>query len=196
MAEEASSPVVAVLDACVLYPPSLRDFLMWLAVGSVYAMRLTDAIHDEWIRNALKDRSELTHGKLTRTRTLMNRITPETLVRDYEELTGTLTLPDLDDRHVLAAAIHARASVIVTFNLKDFPAPLLAPYGIIAQSPDDFVSDLAMNKERLQQIVAMARQGRQNLKNPPKTVDEYLATLHQNRLTRIASLLAHYSDEL
>lgn len=64
---------------------------MWLAVGSVYAPRLTDEIHDEWTRNALQDYEGLTAAKLARTRALMNATTPETLVTGYEAITKTLT---------------------------------------------------------------------------------------------------------
>jgi 23S rRNA C2498 (ribose-2'-O)-methylase RlmM len=48
---------VAVLDACVLYPPALRDLFMWLAVDMVYQPRWTNQIHDEWIRNVKKESS-------------------------------------------------------------------------------------------------------------------------------------------
>ncbi|MEI8311161.1 MAG: PIN domain-containing protein [Verrucomicrobiota bacterium] len=52
-----------------------------------------------------------------------------------------LALPDPEDRHVLAAAIHGRADVIVTFNLKDFPSARLKPHGIRALHPDKFVGE-------------------------------------------------------
>lgn len=187
---------VAVIDACVLYPASLRDFFMWQAAGSVYALRLTDEIHAEWMRNALQDYPDLTAAKLERTRDLMNRIQPGALVTGYEAITDTLTLPDPDDRHVLAAAIHTQADTIVTFNLKHFPAPALAPHGVKAISPDAFMLELAATEGRRQQIVAMARMARQNLKKPPRTVEEYLASLQHNRLTLTAGLLTAYADEL
>jgi hypothetical protein len=76
--------------------------------------RWTDAIHDEWIRKVLQNRPDLTAQQLARTRELMNRAVPDCLVSGYEKLIDKLELPDPDDRHVLAAAIHARANVIVT----------------------------------------------------------------------------------
>jgi len=57
-------------------------------------------------------------------------------------LIDQLDLPDPDGRHVLAAAIRAHAGDIVTYNIRDFPAESLKPYGIEAQHPDEFVTHL------------------------------------------------------
>lgn len=62
--------IVAVLDACVLYPPSLRDLLLWLARVRVYAPRWTEQVHDEWTRNVLLNHPQLTAAQLDRTRSL------------------------------------------------------------------------------------------------------------------------------
>jgi hypothetical protein len=81
-------------------------------------------------------------------RDLLNAHVRDCLVTGYETLIDAVTLPDPDDRHVLAAAIRAGADLIVTFNLKDFPEKDLKPYGIEAQHPDDFLTfqlDLAPN---------------------------------------------------
>ena len=59
-------------------------------------------------------------------------------VTGYEPLIGSLALTDEGDRHVLAAAIAGRCDVIVTQNLRDFPAAVLTSFGIEAQHPDDF----------------------------------------------------------
>ena len=192
----AQPAVVAVLDACVLYPPSLRDFLLWLAAGFVYDLRLTDAIHDEWVRNALENHPHLTAGRLARTRALMNALSPETLVTGYEGRIDGLRLPDPDDRHVLAAAIHARASVVVTFNLRDFPETALAAFGIAACHPDAFVVGLLDRAGTGSQVVAMTRRARLNLKNPPKTQAEYLEMLDRNRMPKTAARLAKHVADL
>ena len=119
-------PITAIYDANVLYPAPLRDLLIRLAQAGLVRARWTDTIHDEWLRNVLKDNPRLSAERLARTRSLMNDAVRDCLVSGYEDLTATLSLPDPDDRHVLAAAIRARADVIVTYNLCDFPAPTLA----------------------------------------------------------------------
>ena len=131
----------ALYDACVLYPAPLRDLLMQLALTDLFRARWTDQIHNEWIRNLLANRPELAE-QLERTRTLMNSHVRDCLVTGYEPLIEGLALPDPDDRHVLAAAIRTRASVIVTFNLKDFPANVLEPLGVESQHPDEFITHL------------------------------------------------------
>jgi hypothetical protein len=69
----------------------------------------------------------------------MKRAVPDCLVTGFEALVDGLTLPDPNDRDLVAAAICAGAQAIVTFNLKDFPDDTLASYNVEAKHPDDFV---------------------------------------------------------
>ena len=119
------SSFTAVYDACVLYPAPLRDFLMWLALSGRFRAKWSLEIHNEWKRNLLKNRPDLTAEQLNRTSELMDLALPDACVTGYEDLIEGLTLPDIDDRHVLAVAIRCNASVIVTFNQKDFPCAAL-----------------------------------------------------------------------
>ena len=112
------------------------------------------------------------------------------LVTGYEDLIPGLQLPDPNDRHVLAAAIRGRADVIVTANLRDFPAETLAEFGIDAQHPDEFVLHLLDLAPGI--VAEAARHHRESLKNPPKTVDEYLNTLEALGLTQTVSALREY----
>lgn len=137
-----ASPI-AVLDACVLYPAPIRDLLMQLAKQDAFQARWSDDIHAEWITSLLADRDDLTPNQLARTRALMDQHVPDALVTGHVDLLPSLTLPDPNDRHVLAAAIVGGATVIVTFNLKDFPAGELAPYECRAVHPDDFLLEIA-----------------------------------------------------
>ena len=184
------SSFTAVYDACVLYPAPLRDFLMWLALSGRFRARWTKEIHCEWKRNLLKNRTDLTMEQLDRTSDLMDRAIPEACVIDYEDLVTGLTLPDRDDRHVLAAAIRCGAGVIVTFNLKDFPDVLLAPFGIEAQHPDEFVENLFHLDPSA--VVAAAQRQRQQLKNPVMDIESFLNLLQRQGLSRSVQELASY----
>jgi PIN domain len=116
--------VIALLDANVLYPAPLRDLFMNLAVLDVFQARWTNQIHDEWTCNLLKNRPDLSASQIERTRALMNLHVRDCLVSNFEHLIPALQLPDLDDRHVLAAAIHSQSKRIVTANLNHFQASL------------------------------------------------------------------------
>lgn len=183
-----------VYDACVLYPAPLRDLLMHLALSGLFRARWTNQIHDEWTRNVLANRPDLKPAQLERTRSLMNSAIPECLVTGYEPLIETLALPDPDDRHVLAAALRSSASVIVTYNLGDFSATVLSPLGVESLHPDAFFTRLLNLDERA--VCTAARRQRQSLKNPPKTVEEYLAILEQQRLPTTVARLRLFTEWL
>jgi predicted nucleic acid-binding protein len=186
------APFTALYDACVLYPAPLRDLLMWLAVTELFRARWSAAIHEEWIRNLLEARSDLSRERLERTRDLMNRSVLNCLVEGYEPLIPGLSLPDPDDRHVLAAALHGGATVIVTYNLADFPKEALEPHGIEALHPDEFILslfDLAPGP-----VCATVKKHRQSLKKPAKTVAEYLETLARLSLPQTVAQLQGFAD--
>ncbi len=124
----------------------------------------------------------------------MDEHVADCLITGYEFLIPTLTLPDPDDRHVLAAAIHGAAELIVTFNLGDFPASILGQFHIEALHPDDFIARLW--DEHPAAVLQAARLHRASLKRPPKTTAEYLATLEQCRLAETAARLRPHEDEI
>ena len=94
---------VVVYDACVLYPARLRDLLIRIARIGIARARWTDEILDECFRSILENRPDLDESALRRTRELMIKAVPDCMVTGYEDLIEGLTLPDQDDRHVLAA---------------------------------------------------------------------------------------------
>ncbi|MFJ4348559.1 putative toxin-antitoxin system toxin component, PIN family [Pseudomonas sp. NPDC089401] len=184
------SPFTALYDANVLYPAPLRDFLMNLALTGVYRARWSAKIHEEWKRNLLLKRTDLTRAQVDRTSELMDAAVPDALVTDYEPLVNGLDLPDEDDRHVLAAAIKCNASVIVTFNLKDFPSSTLGNFDIEPLHPDDFIADL-WDLDKAAVLEAAQRQ-RQALKKPPHNAQEYLDKLLQQKLPETVKLLSEF----
>lgn len=184
------SPLTAVYDACVLYPAPLRDFLMWLGLSGRFRARWSPQIHEEWKRSLLAKRPDLSREQIDRTSALMDQAIPDGLVTDHEDLVAGLTLPDPGDRHVLAAAIRCSASVIVTFNEKDFPQAALVPYGIEAQHPDLFVDNLFDLDPAA--VVAAAQKQRAQLKHPPLGVDRYLDVLLRQGLVQTVKALSTY----
>jgi len=133
---------VATIDACVLHRPPVRDLLIRLAVKRLFRLSWSERILDEMVHSVLRARPDLTPDQLTRTRDLMVEALPAAMTEGYEPLIEALPLPDPDDRHVLAVAIRSGAQVIVTDNLRDFPAEILGIYDIEAQSADTFVTYL------------------------------------------------------
>lgn len=180
---------VAVYDACVLYPAPVRDLLMEIAISDLVRARWTERIHQEWMSSLVKDRPDIKQ-RIHQTRTLMDAVIPDALVTHYESLIDGITLPDPKDRHVLAAAIKCGAQIIVTANLKDFPPEFLAPYGIEALHPDEFIEhQFGLNQGA---VIACAKRIRARLQNPEKSADEYLEILSSSRLPVTADLLREF----
>ncbi len=167
---------------------------MQLTLADSFRARWTEDIHEEWIRNLLKNRPDLKRQKLEQTRGLMNQNVRDCLVTNYKSLIPRPTLPDPDDRHVLAAAVTAQASVIVTFNLSDFPPTVLEVYGMKAQHPDDFILRLLEMSPEL--VFLAVRRQRESLRNPSKTVEELLATLQQQGLRKTTDFLSRSPHRL
>jgi hypothetical protein len=180
-------PLIAFLDASVLYPAQLRNFLMHLARRDLFQARWSDHVQEEWIAALLRNRRDLTQEQLARTRRLMNEHVDDALVSGYEHIIDQLTLPDADDRHVLAAAIHGGAGVIVTVNLRDFPADVLATHGVEALHPDTFIRVIL--NDRPEDVVAALRAQQASLKNPPLSMDELLALFKRYRLAETVAEL-------
>ncbi len=183
----ASNPPVAVYDACVLYPFHLRNILIQCAFDGLVEARWTDEIHDEWMRNLAANTPDLSIDRLQATRDRMNAVLPEAVVADYRQLMHELTLPDPNDRHVLAAAISARASIIVTWNLKDFPAKNLLAHGVASKSPDDFLTDL--HAAFPDALISSVRRARHNLRKTIPSVEAFIDALHQGGLKKFSAVL-------
>lgn len=181
------SVAIALLDACVLYPAPIRDFLMRLAVTGIFRPRWSSMIHDEWIRSVLESRPDISREQLERTRALMDRYVNDVLVEEFESLIPTLSLPDPNDRHVLAAAIAGQCDTLVTFNLKDFPQNILSLHHIEAVHPDILIlrcieADAATVRR------AFLRQ-HEGLRHPPLTIEEMLDTFARIGLPDTANAL-------
>lgn len=179
---------IAVYDANVLYPSTLRDVLIRVAQVGLVQAKWTDQILDETFRNLKENRPDLDPGRLDRTRELMAGSIRDVLIKGYEPLIEVLDLPDTGDRHVLAAAIRAKAQVIVTFNLRHFPADVLAPWDVEAVHPDAFIE--AQVGLSPQQVYGALTQIADAWRVPPNAVvADVIASLEREGLVASAAAL-------
>jgi hypothetical protein len=181
------STFTAFFDSNAFYGARLRSLLLFLARTGLFRARWSEDIHNEWIDSLLKNRPDLNVDALAKTRQSMDDAVLDCLVTGYKDLIPGLTLPDEKDRHVLAAAICARASVIVTFNEKDFPPDVLDRYGIHTRTPDDFVMDVIGIDEAI--CLAAIDDDITHYANPPQTIDDYIAALEKAGLPKTAAFL-------
>jgi predicted nucleic acid-binding protein len=185
---------IAVLDSCVLWPSTLRDFLLSLAIEQMYMPAWSSAILEEVRYNEaekLKDRPPYLTGEEAGVRAAhlvanMQRAFPDALTTGWEPLEGTFGLPDVDDEHVLAAAVMAGAGAIVTENRKDFPTTLL-PRGIEVLGPQDFTRDtVSLNPHTVLRAIRAiaARSGRHG----PALTEDVLLGILENRYQLAAAV--------
>lgn len=174
-----------VLDTNVVYPVIIRDILFWFAYYELYTPKWSEHIFDEWKRVMIgKGVSEAEAEKRI---AKANEAFPDAEVRNYKGLIEQLTLPDKDDRHVLAAAIKTNANLIVTNNRKDFPEAYLQSFGLSAKTADDFLTDIIdLNQE---QAVAAFKEMVLNKKNPKQDEFEVLNQLRNAGLPDTANYL-------
>jgi predicted nucleic acid-binding protein len=132
---------VALLDACVMVPIALTDTLLRLAEAELYRPVWSQKILDEARAAILEVHPGEDPGRVDARLRSMNEAFEDACVQDWEPLVEGLTLPDNNDRHVLAAAIRGDAGAIITNNVRDFPSHELDKYGLHAVTPDEFLLD-------------------------------------------------------
>lgn len=180
------SPPLVILDANLLYPFQLRNLLVQFGVDAVITPRWTARINEEWISN-LDAAGRVPRDRLLLTLDLINRALPEAEVSGWEDCMDDLTLPDPDDRHVLAAALVAGAKTILTMNLRDFPASALSPHGVVAVHPDGFLCGLHDADPEL--LLASTEAAHANLSRSVPSFEDYLDVLERQGLSQLTRRL-------
>ena len=175
----------AVLETNIIYPIEIRDVLFWFAHYELFTPKWSNHIFDEW-EKVMKGKG-VGEDEIKRRTNMANLAFPDAYVSNYEPLIETLTLPDLKDRHVMAAAVKTNANVIVTNNLKDFPEEYLATFGLSVKSADDFITDIIdLNHDK---AVEAFRKLVLNRRNPDLDEFQVLDILRKNGLKDSADYL-------
>jgi predicted nucleic acid-binding protein len=176
----------AVLDACVLFTGGARDFLLWVAEAGAFSPAWSDAIHEEWMRSR-RNKFGDPESRLKHARAEMEKAFPGANFDPDPETLKSIATPDKNDAHVIATAIAAQATTVVTYNGRHFPDRMLAPLGLRAVTPDAFCARLF--GEVQDDVIEGARLHRTSLNRPSYDPVTYLDHLVSLRFPRTAELL-------
>ncbi|MBW6495914.1 MAG: PIN domain-containing protein [Burkholderiaceae bacterium] len=184
-----------VTDACVLVSPLVRNLLLSLAEAHLYRVRWSGRILDEFergfVRDVLRHKLDDPEGAARKARGDMERAFPEAMVEGHEHLEAALNdIPDPEDCHVVAAALHASAAQIITNNLRDFPAEVMKQLQIDVRTADDFIADTLDLPMDSSTALSAVHRLRKRLKRPELTPAEMLIRMERNGLGQTAALLA------
>ncbi|MBR0783301.1 hypothetical protein [Bradyrhizobium iriomotense] len=165
------SPVKALLDANVLYPNHLRNLLLQLAQNDLFEVKWSGQIEEEWLRNM----EPRTRARIeAHTLPLIRKGFPDAIVTGFDP-NQVIGKTDVKDRHVASAAAAIAPCILVTNNLRDFDFEALKTLGVQVQSPDDFLTELAISKPEVME--AATREAAANLTKSNPTWEDYLTLL-------------------
>jgi len=188
-----SLPVVPVVfaDANVLYNSALRDILIELALADIIRLHWSPIVLDELCRALVRTRPDYDQTKALRLVAAMMAALQAALIVPPDETSIIDGVPDPDDAHVLAAAQHGECDVLVTFNVRDFPADVTAqlPSPVTITHPDAFLIQLLTAQAAA--VLPILETVRENLTRPPMTIPDYTASLERAGLKQTAELLRH-----
>lgn len=126
------------LDACVLANYGVCDLLLRLGERPRLIVPRWSAQVLEEVRRTQAERLHWPENLVGSFQREIRQAYPHAEIAGYEPLVAQMT-NNPKDRHVLAAAIRGECPLILTFNLRHFPAEALAPWGVQASHPQDYL---------------------------------------------------------
>lgn len=177
----------AFFDACSLYGIRLTDLLLRLADEGVFRALWSEEALEEVRKNVIE--AGVHEAGIDSRIKAMKEFFPDAMVSGYEALTETMTC-DPKDRHVLAAAVRAKADILVTFNVKDFPDQSLEPFDVEVVHPDDFLLDQLDLFPGV--VTRVLRELAEDYDDPPLSLDDVLETLRRAGVPRFVSDVRRY----
>lgn len=178
----------ALLDACTMVPVVLADTLLRVAERELYRPLWSRAILDEAQCAIRAVHPHLDPAALARRFADMETTFEDALVTGWEPLVDGISLPDPDDRHVVAAAVRGGAQAVVTANLRDFPPAALDPFGVVAVHPDEFLLDQLDLAPAV--VLAVLREQAAHTRAPRLDVPDLVARLDRAGVPQFAAEVA------
>lgn len=178
----------AVIDACVLYPTVLREIVLGTAKTGLITPLWSERLLDEWVRAAARHGGTVDEAMARGEIAVLGVAFPQAKIPADPGGEARLWLPDSGDIHVLATAVTGQAEVIVTLNLRDFPARELAGQGVRAIHPDALL--YALWRAHPDQVAAVVERVHATAEQLSGARMDKRALLKRVRLPRLAKALA------
>lgn len=182
----ASDAPIVIYDANILFPFHVGHILTFMAVRRLVLARWTKTIQNEWLDNIAKKFPDDLDGCKRRC-AAMNCALPDAMVSDYEHRIGDIVFHDPGDRHVIAAAIHARAVGIVTRDRRHFTPDTLSPFGLASIDPDELL--VGCRQRFPTDCLETVEAARRSLTRTCPTWDHYLDILERQNLQNFVAKL-------
>lgn len=118
----------------------------------------------------------------------MNESFEDAKVEGWEPLAHGLELPDMNDCHVVAAALRGNADAIVTENIRDFPKNIMQKLGLEVIRLDDFLLDqYDLNPDKTVEVLMEQRDA---MIKPPITIEDFLTRISRSGAPNFASTIS------
>ncbi|WBQ01828.1 PIN domain-containing protein [Kribbella sp. CA-293567] len=165
-----ANPPVAFLDANVLRGQLTTDVMLSVADSKLFEPQWSAEVLDEVKRNRPAGvTAERADGRLAQ----MAKAFPEALITDYQHRMSDMRA-DEKDKHVLAAAVHGEADVLVTDNVKDFDPPATGSNAMPVERTSEFLGRLLAEEPQLvvDSMEKMVARNRRAPRTMPELIDK------------------------
>lgn len=179
-----------ILDTDVLVGALIRNIILTFAEAGFFRPRWSETTICREFEPAVIKAAKLTPEKAAYQRERIEEAFPEGMIVEDPALVDSLTLPDPNDRHVFAAAIQTKATLIVTQNLKDYPQDALGAHQIEPISADGFIAD-CIDLAGAEAIAAL-RELRERFRRPELDAEAFLRLVEERGLSQTAAMLQEY----
>lgn len=173
-------------DTNVCYPMSLLDLVLRLDEAELHEIVWTEDLLDELARKWVEKGARSAEAAAKVCGDIRSTFVGQDVPRDkYEHLVDSMPGNDSDDHTHAAAAVVRAPCVILTNNVKDFPAEPLAARGVLVRRPDEHLTVLF--DQHPDELISIVREMSADRTDPPMTANEIVDALERAGVVELAA---------